>query len=593
MDSGETAQSPRLARRVWSYFRPYLGWLIVLFIAILGRALIGLVPPLLFRELIDNVLIEGDRRMLNLIAVAMVAVPVISGALSLADRYLIAYIGTGVIYRLRTELFTHLQSLSLDFFTHTKLGEILSRITFDVVNAQSFITRVFPNVLANGLSVISTLVLMLAINWRLALISLIVLPLFFIPARWFAAVARRLTKESMEWNGKMSSHINETLGIAGVLLTKTLNRETRNEEVFAGYAEEIRRTRLKSSVYMRGLLICLSLATALGTALTYWLGGQMVIDGDISLGTIVAFSAYLVAVYSPLAELANLQVDYANATLSFERVFRFKDLKAQVQDAPDAVELDGFRDRLSFEHIHFRYKKDDDAAHTLHDVHFEIPKGSLVALVGPSGSGKTTLAYLLARLHDPDEGAVRLDGHDLRQVKRTSLVNLLGLVSQESFLFNGTVRDNLLYAKPEATEAQLREACRKAHILTVIDNLPDGMETRVGERGYRLSGGEKQRIALARVILKDPEILILDEATSNLDSESERLIQDAMETVFAERTALVIAHRLSTVRKADTIVVLDRGKLVEQGTHEELLAANGVYASLYHKQFSREGESRS
>jgi ATP-binding cassette subfamily B protein len=506
--------------------------------------------------------------------------------------------------------------MSLRFFTHTKSGEIVSRFNNDVVGAQSAVTGTLPNIVTNGVTLISTLVVMISIEWRLALLSVVVLPLFLLPARRVGRVLRGIRRQAMEYNADMSNIITETLGISGVLLVKTFGRQRQEVTRFREANRHVRDIGVRRALVGRWFFLGLGIASAIGTALIYWVGGYLVLGGAITVGTIVAFAAYLARLYGPISSLSNVQVEFAQSMVSFERVFEYLDLPIEIKDQEGAVELERVDGLVRFDGVSFSYLARDEAKEipvpglgvagdqtegaggaittrrwALRNLSFEICPGQLVALVGPSGAGKTTLTYLLPRLYDPTEGRITLDGLDLRSISQESLAQQVGMVTQETYLFHDSVRANLLYARPGASQAELEAACRAANIHDFVAALPEGYDTVVGERGYRLSGGEKQRLSIARVILKDPCLLVLDEATSHLDSHSEALIQAALEPLLVGRTSLVIAHRLSTILAADRILVLDHGRLVEQGSHAELLARGGLYSFLYETQFGQEPES--
>ena len=611
----------RLLGRVLSYARPYWGYVLLILLAIAVTSLLGLIPPLLYRDLIDNVLPDGDTARLNLLALAMIGIPLLSGLIDVGQRYLSARMGESIIFDLRQEMYAHMQKMSLRFFTHTKSGEVISRFTNDVVGAQSAVTGTLPNITTNVITLVSTLVVMISIEWRLALLSVVVLPLFLLPARRVGRILRKIRRQAMEYNADMSSLITETLGINGALLVKTFGRQRQEVERFRDTNRNVRDIGVRRALVGRWFFLGLGIASAIGTALIYWAGGHLVLSGAITVGTIVAFAAYLVRLYGPISALSNVQVEFATSMVSFERVFEYLDLPVEIEDRAGATQLRSVKGLVRFEDVSFTYLIDPDSPEeplpqtglhdeqetkpgeqtnaigpaasrrwALADLSFEIQPGQLVALVGPSGAGKTTVTYLLPRLYDPTRGQITLDGQDLRDVTQESLALQIGMVTQETYLFHDTVRANLLYASPGATQDELEAACRAANIHDFIANLPDGYDTLVGERGYRLSGGEKQRLAIARVILKDPGILILDEATSHLDSSSEALIQAALEPLLEGRTSLVIAHRLSTILAADKILVLDDGRLVEEGTHGELMARDGLYAHLYQTQFGTEAE---
>ncbi|MDQ7028985.1 MAG: ABC transporter ATP-binding protein [Ardenticatenia bacterium] len=597
-----------LLMRVWGYAAPYWGPILAVLVTIVAISLLELIPPLLFRDLIDNVLPNRDFRRLNLLAVGLIGIPLLSGVLSVVQRYFSARVGEGIIFDLRQQMYEHLQRMSLRFFTHTKSGDIISRFNNDVVGAQTAITGTLPNIVTNTITLVTTLGVMLSIEWRLALLSVAVLPLFLLPARRVANVLRSIRRESMAHNARMSSLIGETLSINGALLVKTFGRQDQEAQRFREVNTRVRDLGVRRALVGRWFFMGLGMAGTIGTALIYWVGGHLVLEGSISVGTIVAFAAYLTRLYGPISALTNVHVEFVTSMVSFERVFEYLDLPVEIQDAPNAIVLRTVKGHIRFEDVSFTYMSDPSAPErppatgnghipvtptrrwALRHISFEIEPGQLVALVGPSGAGKTTITYLLPRLYDPTEGRITVDGHDIREVTLASLAHHIGMVTQETYLFHDTIRANLLYAKPDATQEELEAACRAANIHDFIMKLPDGYDTVVGERGYRLSGGEKQRLAIARVILKNPRILILDEATSHLDSHTEALIQAALEPLFEGRTSLVIAHRLSTILKADKILVLEKGHLVEEGTHDELLARDGLYAHLYHTQFGAQAE---
>jgi ATP-binding cassette subfamily B protein len=619
--------SRTLLRRVGEYARPYWRGVLVMLLTILGISLLSLIPPLLMRNLIDVALPTRDFRRLDLLALGMVLVPLVNGLLGVGQRYASARIGEGIIFDLRRSVYSHLQRMSLRFFTQTHVGELMSRLNNDVVGAQNAVTGTLVSLISNTVSLAATLVIMVSLEWRLTLLSVAILPLFILPARRVGTMLRRVAREGMELNALMNAMMNETLNISGALLVKLFGRHSAEVGRFTEKAAAVRDIGVRQAVIGRWFFLGLSLVSAIGTALVFWLGGRLVLAGAFTVGTIVAFGAYLANLYGPLISLTNARVDFATSMVSFERVFEVLDLPVEIENARDAEELDTVHGHVRYEGVSFNYlestgepavleevrrfgrpilatptsakERSGDGAHEqaeehtetrwgLKDVTFEILPGEVAALVGPSGAGKTTITYLLPRLYDPTEGRVTLDGHDLRDLSLDTIARHIGMVTQETYLFHDTIRNNLLYAKPEATQDDLEAACRAANIHEFVHSLPDGYDTLVGERGYRLSGGEKQRVAIARVILKDPKVLILDEATSHLDSQSEALIQEAMETVMKGRTSLVIAHRLSTIIGADRILVISEGRLVEQGRHSDLLALGGLYASLYETQFGAE-----
>jgi ATP-binding cassette subfamily B protein len=627
-----------LLKRVMGYSKPYRWKLASMLVLILGSTALTLLTPLILRDLIDKTIPAGNVSRLIFLAISLLLIPVGGGALGVVQRRLNAMVGEGVIYDLRVALYERLQRMSLYFFTNTKLGELMSRLNNDVVGAQNAISNTIVNIITNLIQVMAVLVVMLTLEWRLTLISIIILPLFILAARHMGERLRDISRRQLEANAQMNATMNETLNIGGALLVKLFGRVQTEVKRFESRAGLVRDLGINRAVLGAIFFIIVGLVSAVGTALVYGIGGYLVMQKAFTIGTIVAFGAYMSNLYGALQGLTNAPVDFATSVVSFERVFEVIDLPHDIEEKADALVLKEVRGELVFDQVAFRYdlagksllsdvkrygRMDDVTAvlsgggeetrsrtpaqavglpdleeepgvHTqarlkaLDNVSFSAQPGQLVALVGPSGAGKTTMTYLIPRLYDPTEGRILLDGYNLRDVTLDSLSAQIGMVTQETHLFHDTIRTNLLYAKLDATQMELEAAARAANIHDFVINLPDGYDTVVGERGYRLSGGEKQRVALARVILKDPRILVLDEATSSLDSESEMLIQEALKRVMAGRTSIVIAHRLSTILAADVILVMDRGKIVERGTHRELLAEGGLYAQLYETQFSRE-----
>jgi ATP-binding cassette subfamily B protein len=616
--------SSDLLKRVAVHARPYWKGVGLILATIIGISLLSLIPPLLIRDLIDSAIPNRDILRLNLLALGMVSIPIINGLLGVVQRYASANIGEGIIFDLRCALYSHLQRMSLRFFTNTQVGELMSRLNNDVIGAQRAITGTVVTLISNAVTLVATLFIMLSLEWRLTLVGVAILPVFIFLGRRVGRILRRLARESMEANAQMNALMNETLNISGALLAKIFGRHRGEEERFKERATKVRDVGVRQAVVGRWFMLALSLVGAIGTAVIFWLGGHFVLQGVFTIGTIVAFSAYIRDLYGPLMAITNARVDFATSMVSFERVFEVLDLPHEISDLQSAVDMETVKGHVKFQNVSFNYldrskgpigleeirrfsrhsltttpvKKTPDGNGdgveqelvekerlALRNISFEVLPGEVAALVGPSGAGKTTITYLVPRLYDPTDGSVELDGKDLRELKLESLASHIGMVTQETYLFHDTVRNNLLYANPEATDEEIQAACKAANIHDFIIDLPEGYDTVVGERGYRLSGGEKQRVAIARVILNNPKVLILDEATSHLDSASEALIQEAMEVVMKGRTSLVIAHRLSTIVDADRILVMDQGALVEQGRHEELLAQGGLYARLYETQF--------
>jgi ATP-binding cassette subfamily B protein len=636
--------SRALLRRVAGYARPYRGRIAVMLLTIVGISSMAVIPALLYRSLIDVAIPNKDFGLLNWLGLGMIVVPLVSGVLGVLQRYIGSQIGEGVIFDLRCALFRHLQMMSLRFFTNTHTGELMSRLNNDVVGAQRAVSGTIVDIVSNAITLSVTLTVMLLLEWRLTLVSIIILPLFILPARRVGNLLRDIVRKQLTQNAEMNAMMNETLNVSGALLVKIFGRANDENARFNDRASKVRDTGIRQALIGRWFFFGLALTGAIGTAIVAWIGGALVISGTgFTVGTIVAFATYLGQLYGPIGSLSNARVEFVTSMVSFERVFEVLDLAVEIKEKPDAKVLDEVQGRVAFEDVSFSYlageggptaasaalsevvrigatpaavfslgsrpSREDNGTgragsgrakpegsadapadptevrYALRDVNFEVEPGQLAALVGPSGAGKTTITYLLPRLYDPTEGRILIDGTDIRDVTLESLSSQIGMVTQESYLFHDTIRANLLYARPDATDEQMVEAARAANIDGFIASLPDGYDTIVGERGYRLSGGEKQRIAIARVLLKDPRILVLDEATSSLDSQSEALIQAALYRLMVGRTSLVIAHRLSTVLAADVILVVDKGHIVERGTHAELIEKGGLYAELYKTQF--------
>ena len=601
-----------LLRRVLTYARPYRLQLVIVLATVVVISLFSLLPPLLMRTLIDDAIPEEDVKMVTILGLAMVAVPLINGVVGVVQRWASASMGEGIIFDLRRQLFRHLQSMSLAFYTNTKTGELMSRLNSDVVGAQQFVTSTFVTLAANIFTVVATLIVMVGLEWRLTLLAVSILPVFIITSRQVGKRLRVVRRHQMEENAAMNSIMQETLSVSGALLVKLFGRSDDEQGRFDDRARHVADLGIKQATIGRWFFMALGVASALGTALVFWAGAMMVINGAITVGTIVAMSAYLVGLYGPLSALSNARVEFATSLVSFERVFEVLDMAPDVAEPADPAALEPVRGGVEFDDVWFSYgvgseglgsvrrygwggmtQEDDPTSRitaggwALRGISFSTAPGETVALVGPSGAGKTTMTYLVPRLYDAGRGVVRIDGVDVRDLSFDTIASAIGVVTQESYLFHDTIEANLRYARPEATHDEIVAAAQAANIAEFIAGLPNGYDTMVGERGYRLSGGEKQRVAIARVLLKDPAILILDEATSHLDAQSEALIQDALDRVMVGRTSLVIAHRLSTILNADRIFVVDGGKLVESGKHDELMDQGGLYARLYETQFRR------
>ncbi|MBN1154578.1 ABC transporter ATP-binding protein [candidate division KSB1 bacterium] len=622
-------EKPKITRqlliRVYDYAKPYRWMIFGILLLILIQTGLMLLNPLILRNLLDSTIPAKDIKRLIVLTIALLLIPIITGIISVIQRRLSSRVGEGVIYDLRVALYTSLQRMSLLFFTNNKIGELMSRLNNDVIGAQNAISSTIVEIVTNSIRAIAILAVMLTLEWRMTLIGIVIMPLFILAARMLGGRLRDIARKQMEANAQMNAMMNETLNISGILLIKLFGHGKQEIHRFQSRASQVRDLGVQRTVVGSVFMAIIGLISAIGTALVYGLGGYFVILGTFSVGTIVAFGAYLGNLYHALQGLSNAPVQFATSMVSFERVFEVIDMPIDIIEKPDAISLRNVKGEIEFDRVDFKYEvrkeyllsdvrrygsmdnvttvlsgvvtnesEEDIVPRTqarslaLEQISFRASPGKLLALVGPSGAGKTTLTYLIPRLYDPIDGCIRLDGHDLRDVTLESLSAQIGMVTQETHLFHDTIRTNLQYAKLDATQQEMEDACRVANIHDFIRNLSDGYDTVVGERGYRLSGGEKQRIALARVILKNPRILVLDEATSSLDSESEALIQDALGKVMADRTSIVIAHRLSTILSADLILVIDRGKIVESGTHDVLLNASGLYANLYETQFKND-----
>jgi len=609
-------------RRVWGFSKPYRPMVVGFVFLIVVGTVIGLIPSFAFRDIIDVAIATGDKGRLTWLGLLVVAAAFGAAAVSMCERWLSSRIGEGIIYDLRDKLFRHVQDMPLGFFTQTQTGALISRLNNDVIGAQRAFTTFLSTVIGNLINLGITLVAMFAIEWRLTILSLLILPFFLIPSRRVGNRMADITRESMELNASMNTTMTERFNVSGAMLVKLFGRPRAEADDFGDRAARVRDIGIRSAMLARIFMTAMTLVGALGTAAVYWIGGRMAIDGTISVGDLALLSLLVVRVYLPLTALSNARVDVTSALVSFERVFEILDMPNPIEDAPGALELTSVDGRIRFDDVQFTYPSADESTiasleeasgrrtprrgpgrhiaagitpvtqsptystsaeerEVLKGIDLDIEAGQLVAIVGPSGAGKSTLLNLVPRLYDVSGGSLEIDGHDVRSLTQESLRQAIGVVNQDPHMFHDSVGANLRYANPDATREDLVAATKAARIFEVIDELPDGFDTVVGERGYRLSGGEKQRLAIARMLLKDPAIVILDEATSHLDTENEALIQEALTEALHGRTSLVIAHRLSTITSADQIIVLDEGVVVERGTHDELRSLGGLYDSLY------------
>ena len=593
MQSPERPISRGTVRRVAAYFRPYRPQVALVLVAILLIAVVGLANPILLKLIIDDAFQHRDMHKLTLYVGLMIVIPIVTGLIGVGQTYLNNLVGQRVMRDLRNNLYDHLQAMSLRFFSATRTGEIQSRLSNDVGGVQSVITDTATSVVSNVTTTISTIAAMFIISWQLTLLSLALLPVFLYITYRVGKIRREISRSTQRSLADMSALTQETLSVSGVLLTKAFGRQAQSSARFRRENQSLADLELRQQMVGRWFFMLISTFFSITPAFVYYVAGVLILGTApghtpaITIGGIVAFTTLQSRLFFPIGQLLNVQVEMQGALALFDRIFEYLDLPIEIRNKPTAVILDPQRERgqITFDHVSFRYEPSGDQL-ALDDVSFEAEPGQLVALVGPSGAGKTTISYLVARLYDVTAGAVRIDGIDVRDIQLESLAESIGLVTQETYLFHTTIRDNLLFARPDASDEELVAAARAANIYERIAELPDGFDTVVGERGYRMSGGEKQRLAIARVVLKDPRILILDEATSALDTRSERLIQAALRPLRVGRTTLAIAHRLSTILAADQILVVQRGRIVERGTHTTLLRESGIYARLYHEQFA-------
>ncbi len=594
--------SKGLIRRIARFAAKYRTLLVGFLVLIVIDALVAAANPLIYKAIIDNGILAGQADVVVRLAILLGVLAVVAAALSLWERWISARIGEGLIFDMRTQVFTHFQRMPIAFFSRTQTGALISRLNNDVLDAQSAFTNTLSSVVGNAISVAITLIAMFYLSWQITLLALLLFPVFVLPARWVGRRVQAITRESYDLNASMTSMMSERFNVSGALLVRLFGQPAREVSAFEGKAGRVRDIGVTRAMYMTVFMVSLVLTASLATALVYGLGGLLAISGAIQVGTLVALAAYLNRLYGPLTALSNAQVSVMTALVSFDRIFEVLDLPPMVDEKPDAVDIPRGPATIEFDRVDFSYPRAEDVSlaslesvaildqaptgQVLHGVSFVARPGELVALVGPSGAGKTTIGSLVPRLYDPRAGSVRIDGIDLRDATLDSVHRVIGVVTQDAHMFHDTIRANLLYARPDATDGDLLDALRAAQILPLVASLPDGLETVVGDRGYRLSGGEKQRIAIARLLLKAPDIVVLDEATAHLDSESEQALQEALKTALSGRTSIVIAHRLSTVRDADQILVLADGHIVQRGRHAELLAAGGLYAELYRTQFA-------
>jgi ATP-binding cassette, subfamily B, bacterial len=596
--------APGTLKRIAQFAAPYRWILAVFMVLVIVDAAIGAVNPLIFRVIIDEGILHKKIGLIEGLALLVAGLAIADAALTLAERFVSARVGEGLIYDMRARVFAHVQSMPIAFFTRTQTGALVTRLNNDVLGAQQAFTDILSSVVSNLVSVTLVLAAMIFLSWKITLVALIMLPVFVIPARRIGRKLGTIVKESYALNAQMNTTMTERFNVSGALLVKLFGHPDKERDEFNQRAGRVRDIGVTQAMYGRVFFTSLTLTAALATALVYGWGGVLAAHNVIQVGTVVALTAYLNRLYGPLTALSNVNIDVMTALVSFQRVFEVLDLDPMIQERPGAVAIQRGPATVEFEHVDFSYPTAEEVSlaslesvavlerapqrQILYDVSFRAEPGQLVALVGPSGAGKTTISHLVSRLYDVRSGAVRINGVDLRNATLDSIRDEVGVVTQDAHLFHETIRANMQFARPDATDAEIMAAIEQAQVLPLVESLPDGLDTVVGDRGYRLSGGEKQRVAIARLLIKAPDVVVLDEATAHLDSESELAVQDALRTALAGRTSIVIAHRLSTVLQADQILVVDDGRIVERGRHDELLAMNGLYSDLYRTQFERQ-----
>jgi ATP-binding cassette subfamily B protein len=596
----EQKLKPGTVKRIFSFARPYRTNIIIYLATVVVDAGLVVATPLLLKRLIDDGVIPKDASVVTNLAILVGLIAIADAGFNMLGRYFSSRIGEGLIYDLRSLVFSHVQKQSIAFFTRTQTGALISRINSDVIGAQQAFTATLSGVVSNVVSLFLVTITMLILSWQITIFSLLLLPVFLIPTKWVGRRLQSLTRESFGVNAEMSSTMTERFNVSGAMLVALYGEPAREREYFRSRARRVADIGIKMAMLNRLFFIALTSVAAIATAFAYGIGGHLAIQGGVTVGTLLAITALLARLYGPLTALSNVRIDVMTSLVSFERVFEVLDLEPMVKNRENAKVLQTTQPRIEFKNVNFSYPRAEEislaslesaakaetvqSGQVLNNLSFVAAPGTMTALVGPSGAGKTTISALLPRLYDVTDGAISIDGHDIRDLTLESLRDSIGVVMQDAHLFHETIAENLRYAKQDATEEEMIQACKSAQIWTLIDSLPNRFETMVGERGHRLSGGEKQRLAIARLLLKSPSVVILDEATAHLDSENEQLVHAALQTALKGRTSIVIAHRLSTVRDADQILVLEKGSIVERGTHDELVAKGGLYSDLYNRQ---------
>jgi len=605
--SVKKSQVPKgIVKRIVKFGRPYRNILSLYLVLIILSAVASAASPLIYRAIIDDGIAKHDSRVIIGWAIVAGVLALISAGLTLWQRYVSAKVGEGLIYDMRVKVFAHIQRMPLAFFTRTQTGALVSRLNNDILDAQSAFTNIFSSVIGNFVTVLIILAAMFTLSWEITLVALALLPLFILPARWIGRKIQIITRESYNLNATMTNTMTERFNVSGALLMMLFGNPVQESKTFNERTGRVRDIGVLQAMYTAAFLVSLLSIASIATAVVYGWGGVLATDNILEIGTVVALATYLTRLYAPLTSLSNVQIDLMTALVSFDRVFEVLDLEPMVKDKPGAIDILPGPAQVEFNHVGFHYPRADEVSlaslesvatldqtpsnQVLFDISFVAEPGELIALVGPSGAGKTTISHLIPRLYDPDEGSVKIRGINLKDATLSSVRSRVGVVTQDAHLYHETIKENLAYAKSDATEEEMLAALEAAQILPLIETLPNGLDTVVGDRGYRLSGGEKQRIALARLLLKAPDIVVLDEATAHLDSESELAVQKALAVALQNRTSIVIAHRLSTIKQANKIVVINQGRVIETGTHEELIRLGGLYAELYMTQFASQEE---
>lgn len=592
LDEKEIEEAPKVTKelliRIFSYLKPYWKQMVIVLLAIIVSSAFSIYPSILTGKIIDEGLIGRDMNKLVFYIILSLAVTLGSNLIGVLESYLNTWIAQHITFDMRNQMYAHLQQMSQRFFTSNNQGDIITRMTSDIDGVRMIITNTFTSILSNVITLAIALIAMFQKNWILAIVGIIIVPLFTLPTRKAGKTRWSITKEAQACNDEMNTMLNETMSVSGQLLVKLFGRENKEYKKYEAINKRMINLNIKESMAGRWFRVVMTTISSVGPMILYFVGGLLMMkyNSKLTVGDITVLVTLLGRMYGPVNALLNIQVDWIRSMAMFTRIFEYFDMEVEIKNPDNPIVLENIKGDIDFEHVYFQYNED---RMILKDINFSLKSGNSIAIVGPSGSGKSTLINLIPRLYDVTKGSVKFDGVDVRKLDLEQLRDAIGIVSQDTYLFNGTIKDNLLYAKDDATDEEIIEACKKANIHDFIMNQEKGYETEVGNRGLKLSGGEKQRISIARVLLKDPWVMIFDEATASLDSISERAIQDAIDPLISERTSILIAHRLSTILAADEIIVVKDGEIVERGKHQDLINMNGVYTELYNTQFKIEG----